>query len=299
MPDVYPSQGLETRLARETSYGVLPGSPVYKRLNAFGIVLGDTVEIDPFAPPGAMVPTLALVNDLYGEGSVDGRLDFNGLVYPFSGLLGEPAITSLGGAPAAYQWQWLWNGRCPNRPVSYTVNSGFSASADVAPGWIFNTLEISGGRADGFEVSGDGFSLALQHGQTMGGVTIERQTISATGSPSSGTFTLTFGGQQTAPIPYNATAAAIDAALEALSSIGVGGVTVGGGPLPTTPVTIDFNIIPACGPGGDIPALTVDNTGVTGGTYTVATTTPSADAVVDVPAVPAGAVLGRVFLDNT
>lgn len=299
MTDVYPSQGIETRLCRETSYGVAPGSPIYKRLNAFGIILGDTVEIDPFAPPGAMVPSVGLVNDIYGEGEVEGRLDFNGLAYPFCGILGEPSITSLGGAPAAYRWQWAWNGRCPNRAVSFVVHSGFAASADVAPGWIFNTLEISGGRADGFEVSGDGFSKQLLHGQTLGGLTPERQTITASGSPSSGTFTLTFGGQTTTPIVYNPTAAVIDAALEALTSIGANGVIVGGGPLPATPVTVDFIINPICGPGGDIPQLTVNNASLTGGTYAVATTTPAADAVVDIPAVPAGAILGRVFIDNT
>ena len=44
----------------------------------------------------------------------------------------------------------------------------------------------------------------------------------------SDSFTLTFGGQTTAPITngVNYTAAGIDAALEALPAIGAGGVTV-------------------------------------------------------------------------
>ena len=39
-----------------------------------------------------------------------------------------------------------------------------------------------------------------------------------------GTFTLTFNGQTTAPLAFNATAAQIEAALEALSNIGAGNI---------------------------------------------------------------------------
>ena len=154
MANIYPFQGAETRLVRESSYGVTPGSPDFVRLNGFGVTLTPTVETDPFAPPGAMVPTLTLVNDDYSEGAVEGRVDYNGLAYVLSGLFGQPTITSLGGSPVAYQWEWTWNGRKPNRPVSYTIHYGFAESADVATGFIFNTLEISGGRADGFEHRG-------------------------------------------------------------------------------------------------------------------------------------------------
>ena len=54
----------------------------------------------------------------------------------------------------------------------------------------------------------------------------EKQTISvdATG----GTFTLTFGGQTTSALAFDATGAVVQAALEALSSIGSGNVTVSG-----------------------------------------------------------------------
>lgn len=48
------------------------------------------------------------------------------------------------------------------------------------------------------------------------------------GSPTGGTFTLSFGGQTTAGIAFNATAAAVQAALEALSNLDPGDVTVTG-----------------------------------------------------------------------
>lgn len=54
------------------------------------------------------------------------------------------------------------------------------------------------------------------------------QTLKITGNPTGGTFTLTAGGQTTAAIPFNATPAAVQSALELLTSIGVGNVQVSG-----------------------------------------------------------------------
>lgn len=66
------------------------------------------------------------------------------------------------------------------------------------------------------------------------------QTLSISGTPTGGTFTLTYKGQTTAAIAYNAAAAAVQTALAALSTIGTGNVTCSGGPLPGTAVTIAF-----------------------------------------------------------
>lgn len=68
----------------------------------------------------------------------------------------------------------------------------------------------------------------------------EVQNVTITGSPTGGTYTLTFSGQTTAAIPYNATAAQVKAALEALSNIDVGDVAVSGGPHPGTAVAVTF-----------------------------------------------------------
>lgn len=75
-------------------------------------------------------------------------------------------------------------------------------------------------------------------GQRVGSNEVQRITI--TGTPTSGTFTITYAGQTTAAIAYNATAAAVAAALELLSTIGLGGVKGSGGPFPGTAVDITF-----------------------------------------------------------
>lgn len=56
----------------------------------------------------------------------------------------------------------------------------------------------------------------------------EVQTLTVTGGPTGGTFVLRFGGQNTSTIAYNASAATVQTALQALSSIGSGNALVTG-----------------------------------------------------------------------
>lgn len=96
--------------------------------------------------------------------------------------------------------------------------------------------------------------------------TAEEQTLTEGTAITAGTYTITFNGQTTAPIAYNATAATIQAALEALSNIAVGDVEVTGGPVDTAVVTIKFLGTLT----GNVSQVTVDVTALTG-TITVAT----------------------------
>lgn len=98
---------------------------------------------------------------------------------------------------------------------------------------------------------------------TAAGAVNEVQTITITGTPTGGTFTLTFKGQTTAPIAYNASAATVDTAFELLSTVGAGGVTTGGGAGPATPWTLTFTGALA---GANQPLVTANGAALTGGT---------------------------------
>lgn len=117
----------------------------------------------------------------------------------------------------------------------------------------------------------------------IGGDTINRaavgevQTVTITGTPTGGTFTLTYNGQTTAGIAYNAAAAAVQSALEALSNLAPGDVTVGGGPGPGTPYTVTF-----ASSLGNVNQMTASGAGLTGGVdpaVAVTTTTPGVSAL--------------------
>jgi hypothetical protein len=68
----------------------------------------------------------------------------------------------------------------------------------------------------------------------------EVQTLTVSGIPTGGTFTMTFATVATAAIAYNATADNVRAAIEAHASFGVGTIKATGGPLPLYPVVIEF-----------------------------------------------------------
>ncbi len=107
-----------------------------------------------------------------------------------------------------------------------------------------------------------------------GGNASEAQTVTITGGPTGGTVTLTLAGQTTAAIPYNATAAAVQTALEALSNVNVGDVTVTGGPGPATPWVVTFGGQYA---GENMPEMTASGASLTGGTSpAIAVTTTTA-----------------------
>lgn len=103
----------------------------------------------------------------------------------------------------------------------------------------------------------------------------EVQTIGL-GAASAGSITITFSGQTTGAIAFNASAATIQTALVALSNVDPGDITVTGGPFPGV-ATLTFG---GQYDGVNVPQITATPTGLTGGTVTITTATAgSADLV--------------------
>jgi hypothetical protein len=138
-----------------------------------------------------------------------------------------------------------------------------SAVFTAAKGYIF-TAPVGTAAPTPSDI--DGFDPALTGNEV--------QTVTITGTPTGGTFTLTYAAQTTSGIAYNATAATVKTALEALSNIAVGDITsVTGGPGPATPYVVTFGGVLS----GDIAQMTASAASLTGGTtpaVTVTTTTP-------------------------
>lgn len=100
---------------------------------------------------------------------------------------------------------------------------------------------------------------------------VQTVTVSATG----GTYTLTYDGQTTAAIDFDADSAAVDAALEALSNIGPGDVTVTG----DGPHSIEFTGALAA---TNVPLITANGANLTGNTVDVTVDTEGVEEVVAV-----------------
>lgn len=103
------------------------------------------------------------------------------------------------------------------------VQSALESLPNVAPG----DVAVSGRRGGPWVVDFTG-SKAADDVPTIGGVHSELQQLAV--AARSGTYTLTYAGEETAPLPLDAEAADIEAALEALAAVAPGDLDVTGGP---------------------------------------------------------------------
>jgi len=120
-----------------------------------------------------------------------------------------------------------------------------------------------------FTVTGsaaDGGNFTVTVAETVAGVATanEIQQVSLADGVSGGTFTLTYDGVTSGTIAYDAAAATVETALEAMSNIGVGDATVSG----TGPWDIEFTGANAT---VNVPMMVGDGSSLTG-THTIAAT---------------------------
>lgn len=223
--------------------------------------IGSEGEIDGFQTPGASkihVPyDVAMPATATTEIMVSGNLSADAT----SSVIQKQVITS-------------------NLP--YTHNNGTAATLttligelDQHTGAALNsgTITFSGYKPDGAVLGSSpdtDLSMDITGTTTINDVlnrlnnqTNEQQTVTLTGSPTAGTFTLDYGSGTPASVAWNATAAQVQTALESLSTISAGDVKVTGGLLPGTSVVVEFTGALAA---TDVNALTIDTTGLTGGT---------------------------------
>lgn len=160
---------------------------------------------------------------------------------------------------------------------------------------------IRKGVMDGFDLSALDYDEPVYLSNTDGALSDgdpsqnEQQTVTLNNTPTGGTFTLTFDGQTTSAIAYNAAASAVDTALEALSTIGAGNVAVSGSN--GGPYTVEFTGALA---DENVPAMTANGASLTGAgdqpTVTIATAQAGIENIVIGRVVPGtGTTLGTAF----
>lgn len=195
-------------------------------------------------------------------------------------------MTDISVSSVAYQvekrsWLLSQHGTDPGTTPSITLDvSAFTPATHYPNGYLLSGIVL------GRITAGGKFG-------PYSGRASEVQTVGL-GAATAGTVTVTFDGETTAAIAFNATAATVQAALEALSNLNSGDVTVTGGPLPGV-MTLTFAGARA---GANVPEVTVTPTGLTGGTVTVATTTQGGTAVADGRQTAAGLLFSSVLVPN-
>lgn len=214
-----------------------------------------------YRPAGQLVPGTGVKHREWSEPKYELGLDYNEMLYIFAGLFGAPTTTNPGSG-SAYQHVWTPSESNFGTPKTFTARRGDSIASGIVPGLHINSLDLtlSDGEAS---VKGDCFAYAIEDGGgPISSTTDEVQQLVISGSPTGGTFTLTYSSQTTAAIAYNATAADVQAALQALSNIGDDDVRCFGSQLPGGTITIHFlNAL-----GGTNVAQITSSDSLTGGT---------------------------------
>lgn len=347
-----------------------PGTAVAasKRVDCFTIKDGIKPERKSTTGTGRKYPSVQQLNSERTEGSIDGSMDFNGILYPACGALGKISPVAHGSSAVAKDWILPASLGGSIQPQTYTVEKGEAATrahkysymlinkfgykfnrktdASVSGGWVaqrttdgitmtgsptavplvpmtgqeFNVYLDTTAAALGttqllkvleaefsmdniynpawyinranssfsahvdtnptamvkFKVAADatGMSLVdlLRSGasrfmriEAVGDIIDNTWTVSL-GSPSAGTFTLTYKGQTTSGVAFNATNATVQAALTGLSTVGAGNATVSGSA--GGPYTVTFTGALA----SDTTALTGSGASLTGGTFLITST---------------------------
>lgn len=152
-------------------------------------------------------------------------------------------IQSVKGTPvAATRFARLRSGSLSARRELLIPDPEIGGNRDVPQAYL-GSISFAGG----YEFYARAEVLALMLRAAFGSVTSttvagtnEVQTITISGTPTGGTFTLTYRGQTTTALTHTSTNAQVQTALQALSTIGTGNVTVTGGPGPGTPYVATF-----------------------------------------------------------
>lgn len=167
----------------------------------------------------------------------------------------NPTVQTFG----AEDQSWLGSAHGTDAARSITLDtSAFTSGTHYPGGYFLSGIPL-------------GLITATQRYGPYAGRTSEQQTVTITGTPTGGTFTLTWGGVTTSAIAFNGSAAVVQAALVALTSLEPGDVTVSG--VAGGPYTVTFGGRLA---GEDVAALTASGASLTGGTspgVTIATAT--------------------------
>lgn len=203
-----------------------PGTsvPALKQIGDFGIELGPQIPVDPVLPYGSKIPTGVVVRKEWSEGEMNGAPGFMSLPYILSSALCEAAIETPVGATLTRRWTFTPRQRRPDNCKTYTVQKGGDAGVSEAAYVLFNGFQLSLSN-DGSTLTGSVLGQNLDESDViLSGNELQLVDLDdATG----GTFTLSFDGQgPTAAIDWDATASEVQTALEALSNIGSGNVSV-------------------------------------------------------------------------
>jgi hypothetical protein len=268
---------------KETTEGTAVATT--KRHQSVSFMLDIGLDLQPYKPVYFRRSTRVDLIKKWAGVKVDGKPSYTLFPTIFNCLYKKVAPTTPGGS-APRDWLWEQSTIAPETIDTLTIEKGDHIGIDRATGCFFTGWSMSGSETDiSFSAEGMGRAVATTLDDAIHMSTREVQTIDLSGGddPTGGTFTITVLGQTTSALAYNASAAAVQAAINLLPATGAGDITVS---LAGFVYTLYFPYYL-----GNVSAVTVGSGSLTTGgsiTVTIATTTGgvAASEVADRPLIP-------------
>lgn len=256
--------GKRLHLLEEDTAGVFKPTATPKLMQSLRTTYQDNPTFDSGMPQGYNAASWAALIAQSVRLNNTLKPDYNEMDIIMSMMCGDPvADTGTSGQVTNTYGLPLSGSRDIN---TYTAEFGVDDEAEQLRYSLLQQLDYTVTRGNAPSIDGNCNLLFLKPGAEnvrMSSGVNETQSVTITGDPTGGTFTLTYDSQTTDDIAYNATPETVQEALEALSSIGAGNVQVTGGPLPTTALNVVFIGTLAS---KSLAAMTAAGDNLTGGT---------------------------------
>ena len=244
-------------LGKESTPGTLASS--FQRMRALNYKSRPNVNMKSYRPVGEKMTSVKIPVQEWATGSISGLLDYNEIAIPLEAIIGTGVHGGTGIINQRNYHQYNLENRKRSVFNTYSLQRGETTTRAHGHKYLVHTglqIQIASGDC---QVSGSFLSRPIEDGITMAAGANEVQTLTITGTPTGGTYRLAFRGAETTDLAYNALAAAIQTALQALPTIGAGNALVTG----TGPWTVSF----AAGLAGENqPLIALVRNNLTGGT---------------------------------
>lgn len=196
-----------------------------RRLNTIKMMIGSNLETNEYKGAGSRWDSEVVINRERSDISIDQSvLTYDEFAIAVAMLFGQPTITTPGGGTLSRDLDWAPSTYNPIVAATTTIEVGSSTYAERVAGAQLSGLSCEWGN-DGCTFTADGFARLLSPGVQLTKNATYTLT-SAASPPTAGTYTLTVNGATTAAIAFGANPAAVQAALELLSTVGAGNVIV-------------------------------------------------------------------------
>lgn len=282
---------------------VTAGTTVATTKRMQGMQLDSTIKTtaNPFRAMGQKYSSVVEINQEWVEAKVSGDALYGEVIYLLSSLFGKPSPSQNGSSSnLGYKWTFDPSTSSEDVPQTFTIEQGDAVRAHKFGYGLCTDLTIAWDRSKAVTQSGTIIGQRLTDDITLTATVDNVWSLSITGTPTGGTFTITAAvngsTQTTASIAYNAAASAVQSALAALTNIGSSNVACTGGPLPGSAVTVTFQGQLA---GQTVTLTTTDS--LTGGTSpaSAVSQTTAGSGPATIPVAPILPTQIDVYLDSS